>query len=179
MKLATLKGQKTWVQKTGDRLCLGLFGVAGTDVGTREQLPHVPFVPHKQKLLYSGKCCICLKSPLHLSKNHRLLGWGKPQSGGGGRCCLYPRAEVTASDLPPLLSSKGVLAICKYEDKSYSLEIAGGKTMNWVIKNILECPQATGKAPLAASRDRLALQILEAEPEPVGRSYRREESLLA
>lgn len=85
-----------------------------------------------------------------------------------------PRVEVIASDLPPLLNSRRALAM-KYDDKNYSLKTAGGKTMTWVIKNVLEWPQAPGKAPLAAC---LALQISGAEPEPVGRSHRREESLL-
>lgn len=93
------------------------------------------------------------------------------------RVLPLPRVEVIASDLPPLLNSRRALAM-KYEDKNYSLKTAGGKTMTWVIKNVLEWPQAPGMAPLAASRACLALQISGAEPEPVGRSHRREESLL-
>lgn len=92
---------------------------------------------------------------------------------------LYPRAEVRAPDLPPLLNSKRALAIFKYEAKSYSLETAGEKATRWVIKGVLEWPRATVKAPLAASRAHLALRISGAEPEPIGSSHRREASLLA
>lgn len=72
LELATLKEQKTRVEMTEDRLCLGLCGVTGTDFGTDvSSSPMCPFFPTSRSLLYSGKCCICLKSPLHLAKKHR------------------------------------------------------------------------------------------------------------